>query len=513
MRVGRWRPKWRSRRSAQVLSCFPALLRSDPIVRDLEPGDPAAIGPYRVTGRLGEGGMGQVYLAESRGGRRVAVKVVRPEIAADPNFRERFSREIHAAKAVGGFWTAPIVDADPDAATPWVASDYIAAPNLADRIAQHGAYPALAVRSLAAGLAEAVEAIHRVGLVHRDIKPGNILVTDDGLRVIDFGISKAVEGLTVLTTTGLVIGSPGFMSPEQAAGARVGPPSDIFSLGAVLVFAATGEGPFGQGSIPALLYRVVHNQPILDRVPAEIRNVLAACLEKTPERRPTAEELLDLLTGEATQNPTHQDHRRDPITPAAPTRTAPESSPGDARVSVMVEGDYEAGTIVGGIGFLLLVGTTAVGILSGEPPEYFLGALPAVLMTAFGYLKRRTALRHPRESVIEVTPRGLTFQHQRFEWAASWAEIQSVTLTRVEIPNGKAWLGVVTVTVQDSPNPRVPRRHRVKGEPTAVRNGVPFTDDATARAELSPMDATLRQYARERYQLDPVLSTLLHSPP
>ncbi|MFJ4218044.1 serine/threonine-protein kinase, partial [Streptomyces hydrogenans] len=179
-------------------------------MHDLQPEDPVSIGPYRLSARLGEGGMGQVFLAVSRSGRRLAVKVVRPQIAADPGFRERFRREVAAARTVGGFWTAPIVDADPDGPVPWVASDYIDAPDLARLVRERGPLPEAAVRSLAAGLAEALEAVHRAGLVHRDLKPSNILVTDDGPRVIDFGISKAVEGATALTDTGLVVGTPGF---------------------------------------------------------------------------------------------------------------------------------------------------------------------------------------------------------------------------------------------------------------------------------------------------------------
>ncbi|MFE1229585.1 protein kinase [Streptomyces sp. NPDC058745] len=265
-------------------------------MQDLTPEDPAAIGPYRLTARLGEGGMGQVFLGESVSGRRVAVKVVRPHLATDPGFRHRFRREIEAARTVGGFWTAPVVDADPEAAMPWVASAYIEAPDLGQLVVDEGPLPEGELRRLAAGLAEALEAVHRAGLVHRDLKPSNVLVTGDGPRVIDFGISKALEGATALTGTGLVVGTPGFMSPEQATGAKVGAASDLFSLGAVLAFAATGAGPFGAGSVPALLYRVVHDAPQLDGVPETLRGLVTLCLAKEPERRPTAAELLELLS-------------------------------------------------------------------------------------------------------------------------------------------------------------------------------------------------------------------------
>ncbi|MFB7360700.1 serine/threonine-protein kinase [Streptomyces hydrogenans] len=192
----------------------------------LRPEEPESIGPYRLSARLGEGGMGQAFLGVSRSGRKLAVKVIRPQIAADPGLRERFRREVAAARTVGGFWTAPIVDADPDGPVPWVAGEYIDAPDLAVLVNDRGPLPEPELVSLAVGLAEALEAVHRAGLVHRDLKPSNILVTGDGPRVIDFGIAKAAESATALTGTGLVIGTPGFMSPEQPTGGPVGPPPE-----------------------------------------------------------------------------------------------------------------------------------------------------------------------------------------------------------------------------------------------------------------------------------------------
>lgn len=253
----------------------------------LDAGDPAVVGPYRLRARLGAGGMGQVYLGESGSGRRVAVKVVRAEIAKDPGFRRRFRREVELAMKAGGFWTAPVVDADPDAPTPWVASQYVPGPSLAEHVAAHGPLDEAALRQLAAGLAEALQAFHRIGLVHRDLKPSNVLLLDDGPRVIDFGISKALEddSGTALTVTGTVLGTPAFMSPEQAMGREVGEPSDIFSLGSVLTFAATGRGPFGDGSTHALLFRVVHEQPVLSGVPSGVRPLIAACMSKEPGDR------------------------------------------------------------------------------------------------------------------------------------------------------------------------------------------------------------------------------------
>src|ERR1039458_7053051 len=239
------------------------------VVRELQPGDPQTIGSYRLVGQLGGGGMGRVFLGVSAGGRPVAVKVIRAELAADPQFRMRSGREVAAARRVSGVFTAMVVDADVDGPAPWLATAYVPGPSLSEAVDDHGPLPAGSLLALAAGLAESLTAIHAAGVVHRDLKPSNVMLAEDGPRVIDFGISRAVES-TALTQTGLVIGSPGFMSPEQAMGLDVGPPSDIFNLGAVLAFAATGVGPFGSGTTVALLYRVVHGSPSLDQVPAEV---------------------------------------------------------------------------------------------------------------------------------------------------------------------------------------------------------------------------------------------------
>ena len=259
--------------------------------RELQPGDPELIGPYRLRALLGIGGMGRVYLGVSAGGRPVAVKVIRADLAADAEFLARFRREIAVARKVSGQFTAPVIDADLDGPAPWLATSYVSGPSLADAVAEHGPLPAGSVLELAAGLAEGLSAIHAAGVVHRDLKPANVLLAGDGPRVIDFGISLGAEA-SALTRTGLVVGSPGFMSPEQAEGRHVGPASDIFSLGAVLAFAATGEGPFGGGSTPALVYRVVHSPAGLDHVPAAVRPLIERCLAKDPSRRPSARELL-----------------------------------------------------------------------------------------------------------------------------------------------------------------------------------------------------------------------------
>jgi Protein kinase domain len=261
------------------------------VLEELLPGDPVRVGPYRLTGVLGSGGMGRVFLGWSSGGRPVAVKVIRGDLAADPEFRRRFGREVEAARTVSGLYTALLIAADVGGPVPWLATAYVDGPSLKEAVTSYGPLPTSSVLALAAGLAEALAAVHAAGLVHRDLKPSNVLLASDGPRVIDFGISRALDA-TALTGTGLSIGSPGYLSPEQAVGTETGPPSDIFSLGAVLAFAASGNGPFGEGAMPALVYRVVHAEPRLEGVPAEVRPLIARCLAKEPGDRPTASDLL-----------------------------------------------------------------------------------------------------------------------------------------------------------------------------------------------------------------------------
>ncbi|MFC4495346.1 serine/threonine-protein kinase [Streptomyces ovatisporus] len=249
------------------------------------------IGSYAVERKLGEGGMGSVYLARSRGGRAVAVKVARAELAADPDFRRRFRAEIAAARMVGGFHTAPVVDADPDAPEPWLATAYVPGPTLAEHIDHNGPMNAGELTALGAALAEALEAIHRCGLVHRDLKPGNIVMADDGPRVIDFGIARAVDS-TRLTATNHAFGTPGYLAPEQATGGEVTGMADVFALGAVLTAAAGGRA-FGTGTPMSLMYRSVHEAPDLSALPDGVRDVAAACLDKEPSQRPGTARLLD----------------------------------------------------------------------------------------------------------------------------------------------------------------------------------------------------------------------------
>jgi YVTN family beta-propeller protein len=264
------------------------------VLAELRPGDPERLGPYRLMGRLGSGGMGRVFLARSPGGRLVAVKMIHAELADIPDFRERFARELAAARRVSGLFTAPVVDADMDAPDPWLATAYVSGPSLGDEIASHGPLPVESVFDLAAGLAEGLAAIHAAGVIHRDLKPSNVLLAEDGPRVIDFGISRAAE-ISALTGTGLVVGSPGFMSPEQAEGGEVGTATDVFSLGSVLAFAATGKGPYGSGSAAALVYRVVHGDPDLDDLSAELRPLVQRCLAKDPVLRPSTGLILSEL--------------------------------------------------------------------------------------------------------------------------------------------------------------------------------------------------------------------------
>ncbi|MFB4317302.1 WD40 repeat domain-containing serine/threonine protein kinase [Actinomadura sp. 21ATH] len=258
----------------------------------LQPADPRQVGTYRLEWRLGGGGMGQVYLGRSRGGRPVAVKVVRPELAEDPAFRERFALEVEAAGRVGGFYTAQVVDADPAAHPPWLVTAFVSGPSLAQAVHEHGPLAARTLDVLGAGLAEGLAAIHATGLVHRDLKPGNIILAADGPRVIDFGIVRAMDAAHGSTA---VLGTPRFMSPEQARGLQVGPSSDVFALGSVLTFAATGRGPFGTGPPEAVLYRIVHQEPDLSGVPAHLIDLLRACLDKEPAERPRLADILERL--------------------------------------------------------------------------------------------------------------------------------------------------------------------------------------------------------------------------
>ncbi|MFE8942202.1 PQQ-binding-like beta-propeller repeat protein [Streptomyces sp. NPDC007872] len=253
--------------------------------------DPRRIGPFEVLGRLGAGGMGLVYLARSASGRRVAIKTVRTELAEDQLFRVRFTREVEAARAVSGFYTAAVVDADPRAAVPWLATAYVPAPSLEEIVNECGPLPAQAVRWLAAGVAEALQSIHGAGLVHRDLKPSNVLVVEDGPRVIDFGIASGVSN-TRLTMTNVAVGTPAYMSPEQARDSRsVTGASDIFSLGSMLVFAATGHAPYHGANPVETVFMLLREGPDLEGLPDELRPLIDSCMQMDVTRRPSPADL------------------------------------------------------------------------------------------------------------------------------------------------------------------------------------------------------------------------------
>lgn len=266
-------------------------------IEPLTASDPARIGPYVLLGRLGAGGMGRVYLARSEGGRTVAVKVVHPEHVADPQFRARFRREVDAARRVGERYTAPVLNAEPDAESPWIATGYVPGLSLEQVVRGHGPLPAASVLTLADGLLRALKDIHDAGIIHRDLKPSNVMLTVEGPKVIDFGIARAVEMSvdSLLTSTGMVIGSPGFMAPEQIRGESAGPKSDVFTLGCVLTYAATGTLPFGNGvsNQHAVMYHIVEAEPDLEQVrDEELRALITRLLAKTASERPSVEQLL-----------------------------------------------------------------------------------------------------------------------------------------------------------------------------------------------------------------------------
>ncbi|WP_370414593.1 protein kinase [Streptomyces fradiae] len=274
----------------------------------LREGAPRHIGPYEVLARLGAGGMGEVYLARDTApgappGTYVALKTIRTDVAGEPAFRERFRREIRVAGMVRSAYAAAPVGGDPDAGTPWLATAYVPGPSLAQAVRRGGPLPVATVRALGARIARALADLHAAGVLHRDLKPGNVMLAVDGPRLIDFGIARA-GGATTMTATGVIVGTPSFMSPEHVAGARhVTGASDVFCLGSLLCYAATGEDPFGEGPVAAVLYRVAQAEADLTRLPEELRAVVTACLSRDPADRPAPEALAELLGGTAGRPP------------------------------------------------------------------------------------------------------------------------------------------------------------------------------------------------------------------
>ena len=282
--------------------------------------DPAEVGGYRLHGRLGAGGMGRVYMASTPAGRPVALKVVRPELGEDQVFRARFRQEIQAARRVHGLYTAQVLDADPAATLPWLVTAYVPGPSLQEAVTGNGPMPEAMAFRVVAGIAEALQAIHSAGVVHRDLKPSNVLLAPDGPRVIDFGIARALEA-TSLTRSGMMVGSPQFMAPEQILDTPVTPAIDVFALGSLAAYAVLGRPPFGEGHTAAVSYRVLHEAPDLTGCPPQLRTLIERCLRKDAAARPALSQIVEFCrartTGTATAWPS-------PPSPATAATAAPQ---------------------------------------------------------------------------------------------------------------------------------------------------------------------------------------------
>ncbi|GLY79478.1 hypothetical protein Airi01_077450 [Actinoallomurus iriomotensis] len=267
------------------------------VTSPLRPSDPQQLGDYRIVGRLGRGGMGIVYLAESATGERAAVKVISPELADDETFRDRFRREVESARKVRRFCTAPVLDAELEGETLFVVTEFVDGANLHDFVTGSGPMRGSSLEHLAVGVATALTAIHGAGVVHRDLKPANVLLSSVGPRVIDFGIARALDTVSGATRTGQFIGTPAYMAPELISGGKASPASDVFAWGCVVAFAGTGRAPFDGPTVPSVLYQITHGEPSLDGLDEGLRHLVARALSKDPAGRPSAQELLDVLTG------------------------------------------------------------------------------------------------------------------------------------------------------------------------------------------------------------------------
>ncbi|WP_323178028.1 serine/threonine-protein kinase [Streptomyces sp. NBC_00338] len=389
------------------------------------------IGEYTVLRLLGSGGMGSVYLARSLSGRLVAIKVVRPEYAADPRFRERFRQEVEAARTVGGFHTAAVVDADPDAPQPWMASAYVEGPTLQAEIARRGQLAEAELWQLAAVLAEALRAIHGHGLVHRDLKPANIVLASDGPRVLDFGVARAVAE-SRLTTDGAVVGTAGYHSPEQALGHAVTGASDVFALGSVLV-AASGGSAFGHGSPAGLMYRVVHEDPDVSAVPPPLRPLVLACLRKDPLRRPAPRELLDLCRAQEGAGTAHDATVTDggPPPPAAPPRPRTPAAAAESPSPPLAV--YLVGRRVWLLQILrnalvaagLVAGTVLTGMYAPE-----LGVVAVTLaIAALAVVLRVLGLLGTAKDSLTLNSRGIGLGTPKNLVVMPWHEIRALELT------------------------------------------------------------------------------------
>ncbi|WP_314172120.1 serine/threonine-protein kinase [Streptomyces winkii] len=518
-------------------------------------GDPRTVGPYRLTSRLGSGGMGRVFLGESPAGRRVAVKLIREDLASSPGFRERFRREAKLAMRAGGFWAAQVVDADPDAAVPWIASQYVDGPSLAERVTRRGPLDEREVRRLGSGLAEALASFHKAGLVHRDLKPSNILLLDDGPRVIDFGVSKALEPLEIsgeadLTRTGTILGTPGFMAPEQALGRSAGPPADVFSLGSLLVYAATGAGPFGDGPSHALLFRIVYEAPDFGGLPYGLRELATDCLRKTPEERPAAEAL---VTRFANRRPAPVPDPRVALTDAGaeaqtdaqtgaetgPTTRGPGPHPDGEATTGPDQGTSEADggaaettrpraprrlwkrravepaaeapgrdgfaveewgpkvfwrRMARPIGFALVIDAILLNVAANSDVLQVMSlyVLAVTLLSVLYGLKVSLPLLLSR--ALRVDGDGLSAQRGRHTLTVPWRDITSVALTREKNGRGLA----VTATLAEGAQTQVPGPLR-SGEGT-VKCAVPSPFKKKAKARAQGLESALRSYAGSRYR-------------
>ncbi|MGW4518058.1 protein kinase domain-containing protein [Streptomyces sp. NPDC004393] len=448
----------------------------------LSTGDPESIGGYSLLGRLGAGGMGVVYLGVSASGRKVAVKLARGPYAQEEEFRTRFRQEIAAARRVSGAFTAPVVDADPDADQPWMATLYVPGLNLAETVQRNGPLSRWELRALGLGLTEALRDIHRAGLVHRDLKPSNVLMTEDGPRVIDFGISRASDNQS-LTTTGRMIGTPPFMSPEQLASPReVTPASDVFSLGSLLVFAAVGTGPFDADSPYITGYQVVHGAPDLGGVPEALLGIVERCLDKDPAARP---ELADI-------------HRILQALPESDASTAPKTGPSakpQPRPTSRSEATTSAGAATGtgrrrrvrmlltGLGAVLAVTglCVGVGVFVSEPDSATATARAASLPD--GWRPWRTELRYDVKGVpLDYDSPGCVA-----EGSALFCGGTGVTVARIDAASGRTLWRTGT---------------RPQGaQPVGVRDGLVYVyedpDDSTRR--VVALDATT---GHRRWQRD-----------
>jgi serine/threonine protein kinase len=453
--------------------------------------DPAVVGPFVLQARLGSGAMGTVHLARSPGGRLVALKVIRPELADDPGFRARFGREVEAVRKVGGAFTAAVIDADPEAERPWLATEFLPGPTLQQAVDGQGPLRPDGLRYVAAGLAEALVAIHRAGVVHRDLKPSNILLTDNGPRVIDFGIARALEDVN-LTATGIVVGTPGYLSPEQITGGAIGPASDLFSLGGVLVFAASGQGPFGRGPLGAMMHRVVHEEPVIPALPDDVAGVVRGCLQRRPELRPAPGDVLKALSPvhpvplpiASTMQlpaPTRVDHR--PFAdPPAPARLPIEQEKKQAlpvRQAPVGPSFTTSRTYSVLMSLWLLTFTIATGRFSSYSAEMGFGgqALVCWLISLVGlwFLAFRIPFLFGRKVRLVVNADGLTTTRAGKTGFLPWAGVSRIRLVG---HSRRVWLVVWLDPARAADLPASPRRfhggHRV----------FPVAHGATSRRRL-----------------------------